>query len=164
MTWWIPSFLHFGSENDSGGGKKEARAFVLFHRAIRKAFYDNFVDTLYKILTVSTFAYLAASIVVFFFQKNLPQQLVYVIATFSEPYLGALGVYLVINELRRRAGKTAHPHIAAVFTGAWMALLVISTVLVVSHVFYFNTIYRIIVTNSLAALIIRIGSVLSKVP
>ena len=165
MAWWTALFLNFGSDAGSGDEKKEAHAFVLLVRAVRRAFYDNFVDTLHFVLIFATYTYLLLSVAAFFFQYALPRQIVYIVDALSEPYLGVLGIYVVVNEIRRRRGKVAHSYFANVFAGAWAIFLVISTLIVIlGDTYYFNEMYRTVVTNSLAALIIRVGTGLSKMP
>ena len=165
MAWWTALFLNFVSDTGSGGEKKEAHAFVLLVRAVRRAFYENFVDTIHIVLLLATYAYLVLSVAAFFFQNAFPRQIVYIVDAFSEPYLGVLGIYVVVNEIRRRRGKVAHPHFANVFAGVWAAFLVVSTLIVIlGDTYYFNEMYRTVVTNSLAALIIRVGTILTKIP
>lgn len=165
MAWWIDiMFLkkHFEEQNGQEGG---SNLFVRFMRALRGIFYDNFVDTLHHILVVATYAYLASNFTVFFFQKSLSNTFISLVETFSEPYLGALGIYIVVNEIRRRRGKNVYTHFSTIFAACWMALLLISSVLVyTADTYHFNAVYRTIVTNSFAAFIIRLGTILGRIP
>lgn len=134
-------------------------------RALRKVFYDNFVDTLHHVLVVATYAYLISNFAIFFFQKLLSQTFISLVETFSEPYLGALGIYIVVNEVRRRRGKNVHPYFSTIFATSWMFLLLVSTALVYfADTYHFNAVYRTIVTNSFAAFIIRLGTILGRIP
>lgn len=164
MTWWTDILFlgkRFEEKNDFG---KEESIFALFLRAAKKIFYDNFVDTLHAFLTITTYAYLAASVAVFFFQKILSLPLIALISAFSEPYLGALGLYLVVNEIRRRRGKNTHPHLGTIFVGAWLILLAVSTLFVYfDTTYHFNRLYQTIVTNSFATVIIRLGTIISRI-
>lgn len=139
--------------------------FVRFMRALRGIFYDNFVDTLHHALVVATYTYFAGNITIFFFQDSLSRNFIFIVEAFSEPYLGALGIYIVVNEIRRRRGKNVHPHFSTAFAASWMILLVVSTVLVYfGDTYHFNTVYRTIITNSFAAFIIRLGVLLGRAP
>ncbi|MDO8561153.1 MAG: hypothetical protein Q7R91_02975 [bacterium] len=165
MAWWTSLFLHFDSGKVPGDEKKEANALVLLIRAIRKAFYENLIDTIHVALLFATYAYFFLSVAAFLFQNIFPRQILYVVDAFSEPYLGVLGIYVVVNEIRKRRGSVAHPHFASIFAGVWAAFLITSTLIVVlGDTYYFNDMYRTVVTNSLAALIIRVGAIVSKVP
>lgn len=164
MAWWTDIFLKNFFE-ESQKEKNEENIFASLIRAIKSIFYDNFVDTLYKVLLVSTYAYLVLSIAAFFFQRDLPRQIGYLVDAFSEPYLGALGMYVIVTEIRRRRGKVAHHHLHNVFVGAWSVFLIAATLVVYfGDTYYFDALYRTVVTNSLAAMIIRIGGILSRVP
>lgn len=166
MAWWT-DIIFFkknlgGMPEDNGSGDN---IFVRLVSAVRKIIYDNFVDSLHVFLIVSTYTYLIANVLVFFYQNSLPANLVTLVSTFSEPYLGALGIYIVVNEIRKRRGRRVYAHFGNVFTFVWFAFLIVSTTLVyLDETYHFNYIYRTIVTNSFAAFIIRIGSILGRVP
>lgn len=165
MAWWIDIMFLKKHFEEQGGQESGSNLFVKFMRALRGIFYDNFVDTLHYVLVVATYAYFAANIAIFFFQVSLPRTFISLVETFSEPYLGALGIYIVVNEIRRRRGKNVHPHFSTAFAVSWMVLLLVSTMLVYfGDTYYFNTVYRTIVTNSFAAFIIRLGVLLGQAP
>ena len=165
MAWWTDILFlrkHFGEKQESENGES---IFASLMRAVRRAFYDNFVDTLHHALVVATYAYLLTNIVVFFFQQSLPASSAWLIAAFSEPYLGALGIYIVVNEIRRHRGIKVYPHFGTVATLSWLALLVVSSTLVYfGENYHLNVVYRTVVTNSFAAFIIRIGTILGRIP
>lgn len=161
MAWWIDVMLFKQLFEERKRYGKEENIFVFFVRAIRRVFYDNLVDTLHVFLTFLTYAYLIFSAIGFFFQQFLSPLFVSLISTFAEPYLGALGVYVVVNEIRRRNGHEQHSRFATIFVSLWFVFLGISTILVYfDRAYPFNGIYRTIITNSFAAVIIRIGAML----
>lgn len=165
MAWWTDILFLKRHLEESQGRESGSGLFARFLCAIRRVLYDNFVDTLHHLLFVATYSYLAANIAVFFFQSSMPRTFTTLVETFSEPYLGALGIYVVVNEIRRRRGRKVYPHFSSVFTALWIVLLTVSTALVYfGDTFYFNAVYRTIVTNSFAAFIIRLGTVLGKMP
>ena len=130
MAWWTDILFlkkDFGEKQESENGES---IFASLMRAVRRAFYDNFVDTLHHALVVVTYAYLLTNIVVFFFQQSLPASFGWLISAFSEPYLGALGIYVVVNEIRRHRGRKVYPHFGTVATLSWFALLIVSSALV----------------------------------
>lgn len=165
MAWWI-DILFLKKHFEEIPGKENGESiFVSLMRAVRRALYDNFVDTLHHVLVVATYAYLLTNIVVFFFQRSLPASFSWLIAAFSEPYLGALGIYIVVNEIRRRRGRKVYAHLNSAATLLWFALLVTSSLLVYfGETYHLNVIYRTIVTNSFAAFIIRLGTILGRIP
>lgn len=134
---------------------------VVLSGALKTFFYHNFLDILYHALTIFTFSYLAFVIWAFFDQNNIPIIVSRVVDALAEPYLGTLGVYLVVKEIRQRLGKKTHKHMADIIVFAWLMLMLVSSLLTMfSASYHFNIVYRHIVTNSLAALIIRIGTFL----
>ena len=165
MAWWIDIIFLKKRFEETTRKENGDGIFVSLMRAVRRALYDNFVDTLHHVLVVATYAYLFTNIVVFFFQQSLPASSSWLLAAFSEPYLGALGIYIVVNEIRRRRGKKLYPYLGTAATFSWFALLVTSSLLVYfGETYHLNIVYRTTVTNSFAAFIIRIGTVLGRIP
>lgn len=83
---------------------------------------------------------------------------------FSEPYLAALGVYVILKEIyKRRTAQAISLHRGEVFVLLWAILLFLTTVAVVSTEHYrFDAVYGLIISNSLASLMIYIGSRIHK--
>lgn len=130
-------------------------------RVIREYLKDNFVDILYHLLSVFTYFYLAAIILVFFFEKNLPHAIPFIVDTLSEPYLGALGVYVVVKEIERRRGRQIKRRLGELFAHIWiMFLIAASTAVYFSDYYHLTPLYQTVITNALAALIIRIGTLI----
>ena len=81
----------------------------------------------------------------------------------QEPYLGGLGIYVVLKELRKRTSHVKSRHSGEYFVAAWLGLLVLATLLVIFSLDYrFDDIYKIIITNSLATGLIYLGGVIVK--
>lgn len=121
------------------------------------------IDWLYILLWVFTYLYLGALAIFFFanLKGTIPVLFVFLDAL-QEPYLGALGVYVVLKEIRKR--RYSHPsrYLGEVFVIFWFLLLAFSTIAVWIGAHTFDAAYKIIFTNSLAALIIFIGSRINK--
>jgi len=130
-----------------------------FQRAFRQYLYDHFIDILYFILSIFTYLYLAVSVATFFFEKYVPRAFPDIIDILSEPYLGALGVYVVVKEIERRRGRLIKKRRGELFAVAWFFFLVVATLLTYfSAEYHFTSVYKTVVTNALAALIIRLGT------
>lgn len=161
MAWWseftahkVPSIRYYSHHHHE-------HWWVVLGRAVKIFFYSHFLDMLYYGLTIFTFSYLAFVVWAFFDQNNIPIVVTRAVDALAEPYLGTLGVYLVVKEIRQRLGKKTHKHFADLIVAAWLILMLASSLLTVfSASYHFNIVYRHIVTNSLAALIIRIGTFL----
>lgn len=103
-------------------------------------------------------AYLGAVIVGFFFQSSLPAFFLTMTESFSASYVGALGVYFVLKELLRREGEKIPRGPTEILFIVWFVLLVVSTGLTLfSSDFQFGQMYSVILKNSFAAIVFRIG-------
>lgn len=123
------------------------------------------IDRLYFWLGLFTNFYLIAIAADFFSNLHLRYpQLETLLEALSEPYLGALAVYTVLKEIRkRRSGGFASLHRGELFVAAWLLLLVFTTAAVIlTESYYFDAVYKLILTNSLASLMIYLGSRISK--
>src|SRR3990167_7405586 len=136
--------------------------------AILKCGHKNFIgfvknhslDILYVFFGFVTHAYLAVILVSFFLQDYIPETMIRLADSLSDPYLGIIGIYLVLKEVRIRTGTSrSYRVLGEVFVVAWVLLLFTSTVLTfVSESYHVDDVYKLIVTNSLASVIIRIGT------
>ncbi len=162
MAWWthLMFFRNYLPEEQNIEPKEE-KSFAIFRRALKQYIYDHFVDLLYVFLGIFTYIYLFLSIVAFFFYEKVPRAIPNIIDVLSEPYLGALGIYVVVKEIERRRGKVRHKRFGELFAVIWFLFFISATALTYfSEEYQLNEIYKTVVTNSLAALIIRIGTLL----
>lgn len=148
------SVLKRPGEKEEGDDEISSRV-VLRHRA---------VDWLYFWLGLSTHLYGATATILFFFRAGSEWPvLAGLLGAFQEPYLGGLGVYVVLKEIEKR--RHGHPsrHYGEYFVIAWMGLLFVSTMFVLFFAEYrFDAVYKVIVTNSLATLVIYIGGFINR--
>lgn len=164
MAWWT-HILFFGrntlEEENKSTTQKEETIFAVFRRAVKELIYENFLTFLYYLLSFFTYLYLGLSIITFFLPRQVPQSFPYVIDTLSEPYLGALGIYVVVKELERRRGKDSQKHWGEYFTATWFLFFIAATILTYfSENYELGGLYKTVVTNALAAIIIRIGTLI----
>jgi len=134
----------------------------------RAAFWNTIatgaLDIFYLILAIFTYAYILASAILFFSRLDLRYPILSaIIDMLSEPYLGSVGIYVILKEVRKRRKKVISRHVGELFVGAWLILLFSALILtLVSPLFTYNEILRNIVVNSLVVLLIFIGSLISK--
>lgn len=162
MAWW--SHLLFFQSHPAlrdETPQKEETPLVLFRRAIRQYFYDNFIDILYVGLSTFTYLYLGLALVTFFFESKVPAIFPNIIDMLSEPYLGALGIYVIVKEIERRRGKIIPRVWSELFAVVWFFFFVAASILILfSNEYHVSMLYKNVVTNALAAIIIRLGVVL----
>lgn len=164
MAWWT-HLLFFrretpGEEN-YGITQKEEGFFAVFLRALKDYIYQHFLALLYYVLSFLTYLYLGLSIVTFFFPKQVPKSFPYIIDALSEPYLGALGIYVVVKEIERRRGRKLYRHLGELFTAVWFLFFIAASGLTYfSDDYNLGALYKTVVTNALAAIIIRIGTLI----
>lgn len=123
------------------------------------------VDRLYYGLGVFTNLYLALIAIEFFSSQHLTHPtLELVLDAFSEPYLGALAVYVILKEIRKRRPEGARAsHHGERFVIAWAALLAVTTLAVVfTERYRFDVVYALIISNALASAMLYLGSHIHK--
>lgn len=125
----------------------------------------NFIDRLYRWLGFFTNLYLVLITVEFFAVLHLRYPAFELsLDAFAEPYLGALAVYTVFKELRKRRMEVPTSlHRGEWFVVSWLILLVLTTVAVAATERYrFDASYKLIISTSLASLMIYLGSRLHR--
>ena len=76
----------------------------------------------------------------------------------SEPYLGAVGIYVILKEIRKRKIARESRHYGEIYVWLWLILLLTgSSLVLLTKNFHFDTIMRLIITNSLASFVIYIA-------
>lgn len=130
------------------------------HKNFTEFIKNHSLDILYGFFGFITHAYLAVILISFFLQDYIPETLIHLADSLSEPYLGIIGIYLVLKEVRIRTGKLIpHRVLGEAFVAVWVILLFVSSLLTfVSESYHVDDVYRLIITNSLASVIIRIGT------
>jgi hypothetical protein len=142
--------------SEGASGTREQR-----HRFLRwvfgVCFKLEFLDILYGTIRFFAYAYLFA-IIISFFSQNHRSFYISTLDALSSPYMGAIGIYFVLKEALLRNGKNIPRNAGETFFILWSLLLLISTMLVfLSPHFHANAIYNLILKNSLAAILFRIG-------
>lgn len=163
MAWWTHLLFLEGhlKDNTNQEPMREEFSLAYFRREFRQYLYQNFIDVLYLVLSVCTYLYLGFSIITFFFEANLPESFPHIIEVLSEPYLGVLGIYVVVKELERKKGKVKQRTWSELFAIIWVTFFITATVLTYySEHYHIGSVYKTVVTNALAALIIRIGTLI----
>lgn len=161
MAWWNDILLtrdYLGNYGYSEAKKPSA----VFSRAVLDYFHEHFTDVVYRFFNTFIYSYLTLSVVTFFFSEHVPPAFSFIIEALSEPYLGAVGVYLLLREVgRRRTKEGTKPK--DYFILFWFIFFVGATVFTyyVPSTPLVSELYKIVVTNSFAAIILRI-SVLIK--
>lgn len=162
MAWWTYILFSNGYSSLKRRGQTRSKSlFAVFKHVLQEHTKERFVDFLYFFLSILTYLYLGLTIITFFFESYVPNALLITVETLSEPYLGALGIYVVVKEIERRRGRHISYRWGDLFAALWIIFLVTATILTyVSEHYHVSVIYKTIVTNALAALIIRIGTIL----
>ena len=159
MAWW-GSIVELSNTPDAPqiGGPKT------LNERVRQIIMAHVLDWLYVVLAVFTHAYFLAIVYLFFFHGGSYRFLTVRLAeAFSEPYLGALGVYVLLKEIRKRKVQPASRHYGEIFVAFWQVLLVISVAVVwVVPGYYFDDVAQLIVADSLAVLVIYMASLIHK--
>src|SRR3989304_1238969 len=148
------------SENQECNGKGSLVSLKCGHKNFSEFIQNHSLDILYSLFAFITHAYFVVILLSFFLQSYIPHSTIRLADSLSDPYLGIIGIYLVLKEVRIRTGTSrSYRVLGEVFVVAWVLLLFTSTVLTfVSESYHVDDVYKLIVTNSLASVIIRIGT------
>ena len=125
----------------------------------------GFADWLYRILGFFTYLYICALAIVYFgyIREEYLSPSLFAIDALQEPYLGALGIYVILKEMRKRRLQHPSRYLGELFVILWLVLLFAATaVSLISEKFVFDSVYKVIFTNSIASFIIFIGSKINK--
>ncbi|MDP3785298.1 MAG: hypothetical protein Q8R12_04515 [bacterium] len=130
---------------------------------IRKLKEFEPVDWLYFALGAFTYFYLILIAIFYFFRitEFLPRAFLF-FDSFDEPYLGAVAVYTILKEIRKRKGIRRH-YRGGGFVILWnMVFLAALLAVWLSERYAFDGLLHIMLTNALATLIIWVGSSIHK--
>lgn len=162
MAWWGLLSNFFNKEGL--GGDSAPKDPKNLKEAIRGALIQDGIDVLYFILWFFTHFYIISTAFLFFSARGG----YYFVTTglvdaLSEPYLGAIGIYVILKELRKKRINNESRHRGEIFVWAWLMLLIVSSILVIStDKFRFDDIMKVIITNSLASAIIYVAGLMHK--
>lgn len=125
---------------------------------------SNGADALYFIIGGLTHFYGVTLALLFFFRASLSWPLlVGILDALQGPYLGGLGVYVILKEIRKRRHQEPSKHWGEWFVAMWLVLLGVSSALVFfSAAYAFDITYKLIIANSLATLVIYIGGLINR--
>lgn len=147
---------------------------VIFERSIEKGelsqeqcealLRKEAVDWIYYLLGASTYIYLALLAVLFFGQMTEQwSKLLLILNGFQNPYLGALGIYVVLKEIRKRRRKYPSKYFGELFVVLWFVLLMATTAFIwFSPRYGLDESYNLILNNSLVVGLIYLGAFINK--
>ena len=121
-------------------------------------------DLLYYLLGASTYIYLTLLAMVFFGGLSGQWPRVWLLVDgLQNPYLGALGIYVVLKEVRKRRRKYPSRYLGELFVVLWLALLVAaSATVLISPRYGFDEAYNLILNNALVVGLIYLGAFIHK--
>ena len=116
MSWWISIVEYLrDTENDRNNGKFSLKKVVI------KALAESAVDLLYYIVGFFTALYFFIAAYLFFKGGGVYRNIaVQIFDSLSEPYLGSVGIYVILKEIRKRNSKTKSKHLGEYFVYFWL--------------------------------------------
>ncbi|MFY9462527.1 MAG: hypothetical protein WAP51_05015 [Candidatus Sungiibacteriota bacterium] len=131
---------------------------------IRTAVSNQALDWLYLALATFTYIYFFAIAALFFTRRGgYFLVLTRALSALSQPYLGSVGVYTILKEIRKRRAGEEGKHWGQLFVFLWTALLIASSILVIfSRAYIFDEIASVIITIGLGIFIIYLGALIHK--
>ena len=145
-------------EDHSENGKFDWR------KAIIKALAESAIDFLYYAVGFFTTIYFFAAVYLFFFEGSAYREVfIKVFDALSEPYLGSVGIYVILKEIRKRQMRTRSRHLGEYFVLAWVVLFLAAGALVLyTERFVFDDLMSAITTITLALVVIYTGGLVHK--
>ncbi len=161
MAWWdeIKNYIErSGLENPT---EEHAKS---IWEMLEEIFFEDAVDILYFWLGVFTYLYFFAVALLYLGALSsfdtVASKILYAL---EEPYLGAVGIYTILKESRKRKNNSKPRHLGEIFVIGWIALFVISILLAIfSDTYTFNKTLELIMTLSLSIGIIYVGGAIHK--
>lgn len=165
MVWWKDNTQYiYETGLEPGEELRDKKEIKTFWDRINEVFFQEAVDILYFFLGVFTYIYLFA--IAFLYLSGVSSFDTIsskIIKALAEPYLGAVGIYTILKESRKRRYAITPRHWGELFVVAWLCLLALASFLTVVSPFYtFTHTLELIITLTLSIGIIYIGSAVHK--
>ena len=162
MAWWEET-TEYIYESGLEDPNQRKLPLTLMER-INDIFFKETVDILYFFLGIFTYVYLFA--IAFLYLSGVSSfdtVASKLIRALAEPYLGAVGIYTILKESRKRRYALSSRHRGEIFVIAWLALFALTSILAIFTKFYtFTRTFELIIMLSLSLGIIYIGSVVHR--
>lgn len=165
MIWWheIKEYIE-RTGADEPNKSSEEKNLKSFWEMFEGVFFKNAVDALYFWLGMFTYLYFFLAGFLYLagvsFFENISTKIIQALA---EPYLGAVAIYTILKETRKRKASTPSRHWGEVFVILWIALLLLSSaVALFSKTYVFNDTLELIIKLALSVGIIYVGGVIHK--
>ncbi len=162
MAWWEET-TEYIYESGLEDPNQRRLPLTLLER-INEIFFGETVDILYFFLGIFTYVYLFA--IAFLYLSGVSSfdtVASKLIRALAEPYLGAVGIYTILKESRKRRYALSSRHRGEIFVIAWLALFALTSILAIFTKFYtFTKTFELIIMLSLSLGIIYIGSVVHR--
>jgi len=162
MAWWEET-TEYIYESGLEDPNQRRLPLTLWER-INEVFFGETVDILYFFLGIFTYVYLFA--IAFLYLSGVSSfdtVASKLIRALAEPYLGAVGIYTILKESRKRRYALSSRHRGEIFVIAWLALFALTSILAIFTKFYtFTRTFELIIMLSLSLGIIYIGSVVHR--
>ena len=159
MAWWL-NIIEYLRNSENGQNNKD----FSLKKIITRAIAESAVDFLYYAVGFFTSVYFLIAVYLFFWRGGIYHDVaVRIFDSLSEPYLGSVGIYVILKEIRKRYNKVPSRHFGEYFVLAWSALFLISGILVFyTSGFSFDNLMGAITTITLALVVIYTGGVVHK--
>ncbi len=162
MPWWhdLKNYIQKSGVEDPNTGR-ERTIWEMFD----DVFFNDAVDILYFWLGIFTHLYFfLAAFLYIGALSSVDTVASKLVGALAEPYLGAVGIYTILKEARKRNTKYARPrHHGEVYVIGWLVLLVVSSVLAIFlDAYTFNKSLELIITIALSVGLIYLGGVVHR--
>ncbi|MBI5045616.1 MAG: hypothetical protein HZC14_01250 [Candidatus Niyogibacteria bacterium] len=144
--------------------KKKVKKDFSIKKEMTKALFQEMLDVLFFFLGIFTYFYFF-SLAWLYFGKSWDEHklLAFFVNALSEPYLGAVAMYTILKEYRKKSGRLEHLHKGEFFVACWAVFLVLALLFTIfSDQYVIGLPLKIIMTNSVTVVLIYVGSIVHK--
>lgn len=162
MAWWEETTEYIYESGLEDPSQRKLPLTLL--DKINEIFFRETIDILYFFLGIFTYVYLFA--IAFLYLSGVSSfdtVASKLIRALAEPYLGAVGIYTILKESRKRRYAISSRHRGEIFVMAWLLLLAVASLLAIFTKFYtFTKTFELIIMLSLSLGIIYVGGVVHR--
>lgn len=143
--------------------KREKKRFSI-KKEMTRALFQEMLDVLFFFLGIFTYFYLFSLAWLYFGRAwDEHKVLTFFVNALSEPYLGAVAMYTLLKEYRKKSGRMEHLHKGEFFVAFWAIFLVLALLFTIfSDQYVIGMPLKVIMTNGVAVVLIYIGSIVHK--
>lgn len=137
--------------------------FFLLRRRLKTTVFRKVIIFYFGLSAFTYFYFITLAVLYFGRFWDSYYSLSFWVSAFSEPYIGAVAVYTLLKEYRKKIKRSGSFHRGEIFVGAWALMFFAAiTLALFSGSYAFNEPLKIIIQTSIAVILIYVGGVVHE--